>query len=724
MCDYEYESPKRKGEKCPYERGYRRIKWEDKTYCIFHAPIEAKIEKDKIDIFWGNFHHLLELLKNNKDLGEWNFEGFVFPDTGERFIGFVFPKNVKINFGYSKFTGNTNFNETKFLGIVSFMKVIFFSKTNFELVQFFGIANFRGVEFKNEAIFIFTSFSEYANFCNAKFLGKLYFVNSTFSSSAFFTFAKFHDEIHFNSTKFTKETSFGLSEFSSYVNFKEVIFSEDVNFTDAKFQGKTYFNLSIFLKKVTFRITKFYEDVTFNDSKFADLVIFNGTNFGGIADFIETEFSGEVDFSGAKFSDNKTDFSNAKFFCESSFIGTIFLGWTSFIDAKFSSKANFQNIILKNKINLTSAIFNSQADFSGSYISEIEFKGATFFNPIYMGNLGAGSEKVVLKNFVGEGLIEFTRGHLANGDNSKEKPFTFEINNFYQKGVLSVRAPVKKVKIENSNFECPVEIVKEPRDKNSKYFILRLDDVKFFGNVIVKKAIASAIKNCYIGSDFILDECDLKRSTFSGTDLRKIDFINCEWSKKDRRKYKIKWRSSLRNVDALYDEIRSKEILDEKIRIKSDYSKEEKLKQKEDILTELSEMYRAVATSYESRQRYGFAGPFKVGEFEMRRKMRKTGFFEKLFLRLYKLFSSYGESVLKPLAIIICIVFLIPLLFKFCNICYSQAFNINLYACTLYFSTNIKDLPYLIKIVLPFERIFIVIITSLFLFALRRKVKR
>jgi len=679
MCDYEYKNPMREEKKCPYEDESTEIQWKNKSFCIFHAPIESK----DIKKFLEEFNKLINEFKM-KISKEWDFEGFVFPFIVKIFRDYKFPEDVNINFRYSIFNGDLDFSGATFSGKASFSGATFSGGAYFNEVIFSGKADFRKVTFSGNTGFSMTKFSDEVGFTEATFSGKAYFTWVTFSG----------------------EANFILATFSGNADFTCATFSAEVYFNRAKFSGNADFSDTDFLGFADFSLSEFLCDVNFKGTTFSIGADFSGAKFSGNADFSWVKFSGEAYFSGITFS------------CETDLSG-----------AEFSNIVLFTGSIFNRKLNLILSIFNSQVDFQNAYITEVDFSGTKFDIQPYFANMGAGAKKVILKNFVGDGFIEFTSGYWVGKKKTIEKPFTLEIYNFYQKGVLTIKAPIEELKIENSNFECPVEIT---NDNKNKYFNLMMNDVNFYGNVAIKKAKVNAIKNCYIGRDFLLDNCDLTKAEFIGTDLRRIDFINVKWAEIDRSK--IPFTRSLSKINALYDEEKNKKILDEKIKNKSDSSKEEKLRQKEEITTNLSDMYRAVATSYESRQRYGSAGPFKVGEFEMRRNYNfiwRKGWFhipklERIFLTLYRWASFYGEEPLKPLFLILIILFITPYVYYiFQSICYLQGLIISLHSSTFYFmSENISKLKGWVQIIPPIQRLLSIIFTALFLFALRRKVKR
>jgi hypothetical protein len=113
---------------------------------------------------------------------------------------------------------------------------------------------------------------------------------------------------------------------------------------------------------------------------------------------------------------------------------------------------------------------------------------------------------------------------------------------------------------------------------------------------------------------------DLTTCHFLDTDLRKVQFVDVKWPQKGQRVL-------------VYDEIASIETEDRHRR----------------PWFQLERLYRELKQNYEDRRDYERAGDFHYGEKEMRRQNPDTAGGLRFFLRLYWLFSGYGERYLRPL---------------------------------------------------------------------------
>lgn len=925
MCDYVYISKERKGEICPYSN-YGQVTLNSKKYCIFHAPIELKDE----DEFWEAFSSIYKypteypqekkesfidritipdsLLKRLRDFPFFpgrvhDFEGFIFPDTTNRFNDIEFMEKSEVNFRSSVFSDNADFKSIKFpfkvdfsgatfegkaefnnanfqvasrelivaikredyFGYVFFNNVDFRNVSDFTETKFHGKAFFSEANFRNEAKFFRTIFNDEVDFRSANFFhktGKADFNNTEFTNSSDFSGSTFYCELEYKPSKlhYEAKTNFFEANFFGDVDCSGVEFSGEVNFVGATFLRNVDFSGTRFLGGVDFEGAKFLVDgnsseeiktdemnnklcildfnnaefreysdfssaevsrivdfsnadffcgVTFEISEFYGRIIFNSACFHEIANFRGAEFVSEklenydVNLNGAIFA-KEADFGNAKFLCGVKFVSVEFCGPTNFnyakllgivdfTDAKFMKELKFIGTNLKN-VNFSSAIFNSQVNFNNANVGIMDFTGAVFHIRPYFGNLGAVNNKVKIEKFVGEAEIEFTRGYRGfttkkreNGKikvvkRKKEDKFSLYFDGVSLDGILNVHSPVKVLHITNASFRATINIYPSLVDSEPKFFA---NKVNFLGDTAIRNVKVKEIIDCNITRQFILRNADLRRASFRGTsDLRKIDFINVRWSKINRRLNGC--IHSLRKLDGLYDELIQfdREPPDDHDFEENPVDAPKPIdcipdeKERDKVLKNLSEMYRAVASSFESRQRYGSAGPFKVGEFDMRKWMMKdVSRLERIVLRAYRFISSYGESVVKPLVFILGLMFFSAFIYIFdgfpdpfsgekeiinynllCPISpvkivksffcledlviflyhiaktlyyqlitifdYIKAFFFSVYATISIGGIRLKELNGFCSFLPPIQRSFFVIFTAFFLFALRRKAKR
>jgi len=135
----------------------------------------------------------------------------------------------------------------------------------------------------------------------------------------------------------------------------------------------------------------------------------------------------------------------------------------------------------------------------------------------------------------------------------------------------------------------------------------------------------------------------LEKCEFLETDVTKVQFVDVTWARKHKF---FKW--SPRN--AVYDELSP----DREWTIWNDSEdKDEKSEPSKFQYELIAQLYRRLQTNYVNNYRYCEAGDFYIGEQEMMRKAKGSGWkvWRRVFCTnfLYKYISYYGESFLLPL---------------------------------------------------------------------------
>jgi uncharacterized protein YjbI with pentapeptide repeats len=165
---------------------------------------------------------------------------------------------------------------------------------------------------------------------------------------------------------------------------------------------------------------------------------------------------------------------------------------------------------------------------------------------------------------------------------------------------------------------------------------------------------------------------NLSNFRFLGTDLRKVEFVNVDWYKKERwldRIYRVLsqifvnvgWckESRKRGVDRIYRGV--SQIYDE---IKPDPDT------KKIDYPLVAQVYKRLRANYEENLNYAEAGDFHIGEMECKRKSYKTKVGRNLCLTaFYKYVSNYGEGYRRTFYLwILPMLILFPLLFMYSGI--------------------------------------------------------
>lgn len=679
MCDYEYKYGEREGESCPHDK-YGKVKWEGKIYCIFHASMEAEDKRAKD--FWEAFDKLISDFKREK-AKEWDFEGFIFPDTEDKFREYEFPEKVNIIFRCAQFMENADFSRA----------------------QFKGEANFR---------------------------------DATFESKAYFTGAIFKNKTEFSQVVFKEE-----------VDYNNTLFSGSCRFFASKFLKRAFFEKTEFKGIADFWRARFSNRAEFANVKFKDEAIFRGVGFEGTGNFLRAEFYNETKFDWARFS-------QMAYFFESTYYNKADFAYTSFMGT-----VDFSRSKIKGNLRFRSSNFLSQVDFQGADVGELNFAGATFKISPYLGDLGAALENVFIKNLKSDVVIEFTRGY------NNSKTFKLHIIKGEMRGVFSVRAPLEGITLKGTTFRATVNIA--PKVFGEKP-LFSAYEVNFLGDVSIDDIYLVEMVKCNIGGDFRIAESDLSQAWFRRVDLSLIDFTNVSWTKILRRRSSLillpfrfigaifktfgNWLSRVRilyrETDGLYNEI----IMGDMKTLKKIYIAPNLKEKDKDRNRRLEEMYRAVASAYEGRRRYGQAGHFKAGEFEVRRS--HTNLLERIVLAFYRCISFYGEEPLKPLAILLLIIFVPAIAYFFTGVPESvlekgaqsfryfhyqlcsedlkfslqpvadflKSLSLSFQACLPVKTTLVESLCGWLSFLPALQRGLFAIFTAFLLFALRRKARR
>ncbi len=189
-------------------------------------------------------------------------------------------------------------------------------------------------------------------------------------------------------------------------------------------------------------------------------------------------------------------------------------------------------------------------------------------------------------------------------------------------------------------------------------------EVYFTGKTFIGHAF---FHNANIKGKVRYEGVDLERASFTGTDMRGMDFVNCDWPKKHGR-------------DVLYDELElfipedekseKAESKRNKIIIKLDAiarPRWRKLKARffpdEGKIKKVEILYRRLKQKYKDEHNDPEVSPWHYGEKEMFRKgslFRR--YFPLSFSNLYWLSSGYGERPMRAGAVLLLLIFSITLL--------------------------------------------------------------
>jgi uncharacterized protein YjbI with pentapeptide repeats len=428
-------------------------------------------------------------------------------------------------------------------------------------------------------------------------------------------------DISFLDKRFTKEVYFNYTIFYGKANFGGATFSNKANFSDAQFfnayfYGATFFNAYFYA--ATF-FNAFFQRATFsNEAFFYRAQFFNEANFNGAT------FSNKADFNGATFS-NKANFGGATFSNKADFGGATFSNTVSFFENEFSNKANFSH-----------AKFTGEAEFSGC------FNGRAYFNYV----LFEDGKKILFET------EDLSKVSFMNTDITRVK-FSDRVR-WGEKGNFIVEEEMLE-KFLKYSFDYEKITVPNSKDSDRLKDYLRQHGVNWKGGLQFTR---------------IVDIVDIK-STLNSLS---VDDDSSDTTQQIDDKGSYVFVKDQKEVSSMYirlDDVSKKANLN----IDGDESHEFILKQEnyklkvypneEVSLGTVLAVYRNLRENYEFRLRYDEAGKFFMREMELKRRYREVlsqdgsgitkrncWFRRNLSLTgLYYHFSTYGESIAKPIII-------------------------------------------------------------------------
>jgi len=357
-----------------------------------------------------------------------------------------------------------------------------------------------------------------------------------------------------------------------------VVFEGDIHFQR--------FNKDNPLPSLSFHEVLFPGEVNFSNTYCAENVTFSDTVFQGEADFINTIFKKGLSLLLVKFQG------------EAIFIGTEFLGPNVFMGVEFSSTANFLNAKFHRWVHIPGCIFKDYARFELSNFSE---------------------------------SVHFQRSHFKKQANFENCKFKGEL-------VLEETKFDKEVFFKSAEFDNKVSILNTIFEEKADF-----SKVLFYQNSFIKGETfhdIGMLTNVSIRDKLVLDGVSLKKTSFLDSDLRKMDFYNCEWHQEKG------WK-------LLYDEILA-------ITTKTPSSSSQ-------LIGKVEILYRQLKQKCKEENNEIEASNWHYREKEMQRKGSST-LFIKIFLNIYYAASGYGENPRLALLVLVLLILLSTFVLSICGL--------------------------------------------------------
>lgn len=375
-------------------------------------------------------------------------------------------------------------------------------------------------------------------------------------------------------------------EFPININFDSVVFHGKVNIDGSTF-GNMWFRNTTFYKnvlmknstfgKTSFFSTKFYNDLYFNEVYFLENVSFSDSllNRGMI---IECTFKGLVKFFDVDFEKDITFF-DSTFEKEADFRQVRFHGSAGFESVKFN-KVNFVLAQMHDGV-FTRTEFSQDAYFAISL-----FNSATFASSVF-----------------------HAQAEFAEVSFNKTVDFT---GAFFHKRAYFMPMDTKKYNYLSENFQI---------------FIDRSPEVFGDGCIFIR---------VFIFDNFLLEKVNLSKTSFIDTDVRQIEYVNCDWLEEGGQRI-------------LYDhnQLRNPDLPEEQ----------------EDLIRKVETLYRRFKQKAKENHDEAEASLWHYGEKEMQRQRGGPGgFFSWVLINLYCACSGYAERPVRAFYFFIGLIFFFALL--------------------------------------------------------------
>lgn len=349
-----------------------------------------------------------------------------------------------------------------------------------------------------------------------------------------------------------------------------------------------------------------------------DFYRFNKDNPLPEINFMDVVFPGEVRFIGTYFKKGIILIKAA--FHEDAFFNTVYEELVSFMGVTFQKDATFISAEFRGPTNFMGVKFSSGADFLSARFDR---------RPLFIGCVFEDSVRFQSSTFADNTLIQKSLfQQTANFRNCKFKgDVLFEENNFDKTAYFKESCFYSKASIINTTF-------KEKAD---------FSDVLFSKNSLIKGATfhdIGILTNLSIHDKLILDGVSLKKTTLFDSDLRKIDFYNCEWYEQNG------WK-------LLYDEVLA-------IAAKAQSTSSQ-------LFGKVEILYRQLKQKCKEENNEIEASNWHYREKEIQRK--GTGsLFIKIFLNIYYAASGYGENPRLAFLVLILLILLSTFLLSICGL--------------------------------------------------------
>jgi hypothetical protein len=202
------------------------------------------------------------------------------------------------------------------------------------------------------------------------------------------------------------------------------------------------------------------------------------------------------------------------------------------------------------------------------------------------------------------------------------------------------------------------------------------------------------------------------------SNMENAEFIGVEWHKRKKRRFRI--GDEDKKIDTPEFFYSDSHLIRFELKFEKEINKGH--------IEEVENLYTQLASSYARSSMLPMSGKFYISKMEMRRKRKKNFFTRNLFSleALYKWFSNYGESILRPLLISLLIFVVCSIILSISGKGYTSLLeyfcrNFSLLTGTLKVEASAANI---ILVTIGFERISIISFIGLSLLAIKRRFRR
>jgi uncharacterized protein YjbI with pentapeptide repeats len=237
------------------------------------------------------------------------------------------------------------------------------------------------------------------DFGDARFVGKdgAMFDGATFTTGALFDGAVFTGSTDFSGATFSGRTTFIGATFNDLGRFSGATFNGPAIFLATRFTNFAWFQDAAFSDHTVFAGAVFYRDADFSGSRFSEVAQFCGTDWTGdlgtderlwpaVLNLIRAASIGFVEIPSAAFMGD-VDFSGSRF-TDAIFAETTFTGYADFSHSKFLGHARFNNTAFSSEAFFLSAAFSRSVIFvDAAFADNADFSHVTFAGHIDFGGV-------------------------------------------------------------------------------------------------------------------------------------------------------------------------------------------------------------------------------------------------------------------------------------------------------------------------------------------------